>query len=87
MAQGEIVTSKERTPQECGAFSSLAETELFYDGLIARDICAVEVPQEAAALAYELDEPSPAGVIMAVGAEMIGQRVDAVCEEGDLNLC
>lgn len=53
---------------------------------ISLDIFTLEVVQQAAALADHHQQATPAVVIVLVSAEMIGQMVDAVAQEGHLDL-
>src|SRR5579859_1122972 len=62
------------------------QPELVDDLPVARQVGALEVVQEPTALADHLEEPATAVMVLAVAAEMIGERVDACAEERDLDL-
>src|SRR5512132_1182892 len=62
------------------------EAELLDEGTVALDVLALQVVQEAAAAADELEQ-APAGVvILGVRAQVLGEVVDATCQHRDLNL-
>ena len=53
---------------------------------VSVDIRALQVVQKTAALAYHLEEPTSAVVILFVRAEMVGQIIDAFGEQRHLNV-
>src|SRR5262245_28049680 len=64
---------------------SLADPELFGHGPIALHVLLSQILQEAAALADQ-HQQAPAGVVVVlVGLEVVGQPVDALGQERDLN--
>src|SRR5258708_5187665 len=64
----------------------VSKSEFVDDLPIARQIRALEVIQEAAALADHLQQPATAVMVLGMAAEMIGERVDACAEQCDLDL-
>src|SRR5262249_28996840 len=67
------------------ALPSPAQPEAGDDRAVAVDVSPVEVVEEPAALADELEEPSPRGVIAGVRAQVLGEHPDALPEDGDLH--
>src|SRR3990172_9566644 len=61
------------------------ETQLINEPAIACQIRALEVFEETAPLADHHQEASAAVVVFKVSAEMIGQRIDPLGEQGDLD--
>ena len=68
-----------------GRCALLPQTEPVNEGLVALYVFAVEVAKEAPPLAYKLQEPHAAALIVPVDAEMSCQAVDALCQECDLD--
>src|SRR4029079_17849404 len=64
----------------------LAEAELCEDRAVARYIVPIEVRQLSPALSDELQEPALRVVVVPVGLKVLGQGVDALREERDLDL-
>ena len=52
---------------------------------VAIGVLALQVIQESAALADELQQPAAGMMVLGVRLEMVGQVVDALAEECDLN--
>src|SRR5205823_6438257 len=63
-----------------------AQAELLDEGSIALEVVLLQVIQEAAALAYELEQPTSRVVVVLVGAQMLGQVVDPLRQHRDLDL-
>src|SRR5205085_10186538 len=63
-----------------------AQAELLDEGAVALEIVLLQVVEEAAAAADELEEPAARGVVVAVRPQMLGQLVDALGEHCDLHL-
>src|SRR5450631_4765949 len=63
-----------------------AKPELGDDGAVALDVGAGEVIEQAAAFANQLQQTAARGVVLGMVAEMLGERGDAVAEDGDLHL-
>jgi hypothetical protein len=65
---------------------SVAQFQLFCNGLVSGQIGGVEVIQEAAALADHFEEAAPGAVILDIFLKMFGQMVYPFREQGDLNI-
>ena len=63
----------------------LAQTEAFDQAAVTREVLALVVVQQLAALADHLEQTTAGVVILGVGLEMIGQAVDAGGQQCDLN--
>src|SRR3546814_18608513 len=50
------------------------------------DVCSSDLVQQPAALADHLQEALPGMMVLAVGLEVLGEVLDALGEEGDLDL-
>ena len=61
------------------------EPELGDDTSVTFDVISLEVVEETAPLAYQLEEPPPRAVVVAVQLEMFGEVVDAFAEDRDLD--
>ena len=58
----------------------------FLDDLaVVVDISALQVVEQTATLSDHLEEATTTVVILLVGAEVVGQIVDALCEQRNLN--
>jgi hypothetical protein len=68
-----------------GAKRSPPETKLADQGPIAFDIRPLQVIQQAATLADQLQQPAPRIVIMGVRLQMVGEVVDPLTEDRDLD--
>src|SRR5262249_17223810 len=64
----------------------LAQAEALDERAVRLDVAALEVVQEAAALADELQQPAARMEILDVRLEMVGEHVDALGEERHLDL-
>src|SRR5579884_3186316 len=68
-------------------FSELAaEAELLDEGAVALHVLPLQVVQEPAAPTDELEQPAARIVVVPVGAQVLGQRVDALGQHRDLHL-
>src|SRR6185437_5288142 len=63
------------------------EAQFLDDLPVIVDIGALQVVQETEASANHLEEPTASVVILLVVTEVIGEVVDALCEQRDLNAC
>src|SRR5690349_173607 len=77
---GDLIQSAKRGPR------SLANPELFRDGSVALRIFLPQVLEQPSALADEHEQAAPRVVVLLVGLEVVGQAVDPLREERDLNL-
>jgi hypothetical protein len=66
--------------------ASVAELELFGDGLVSDEVGGVEVIQKAAALADHFEEAAPGAVIFDVFLQMFGQVVDPFGQKSHLHI-
>jgi hypothetical protein len=66
--------------------TSVAEFQLFGDGLVSGKIGGVEVIQKTAALADHFKQAAPGAVIFDVFLQMLGQVVDPFREQGHLDI-
>src|SRR5690606_28440949 len=64
----------------------LADAQALDRGAVARHVLALEVVEQPAAAPDELEEPTPAVVVLVVGLEVVGELVDAGGQQGDLDL-
>src|SRR6185312_144178 len=62
-----------------------AEAELLDEGAIALEILALQVVQEPAAAADELEQATTRVVVVLVRAQVLGQRVDPLGQHRDLD--
>jgi hypothetical protein len=65
---------------------SAPQAQSFDQGLITRGVGPLEVVEQAASLAHQLQQPAPGMVIFHVGLEVLGELADALREDGDLDL-
>src|SRR5262249_47635220 len=63
-----------------------AQAELLDEGAVALEVVLLHVVQEATATTDELEQPAPRIVVVLVGAQMLRQLVDPLCEHRDLHL-
>ena len=72
----------------CGtpADPSATDTEPLDDRAVARDVRALEVLEEAAALADQDEQATTRVMIVLVALEVLGEVADATGEHGDLDL-
>jgi len=64
----------------------LAQFQLFGDGLIATDVCRVQIIQQTAALADHHQQPATRTVIFCVFLEVLGEMIDALREQRNLHI-
>ena len=64
----------------------MTELELLGDGLIARGVRAVQVIQQAAALADHHEETTAGAVVLGVLLQVLGEFVDTLGEQGNLHV-
>src|SRR5262245_632815 len=62
----------------------LSQAQAADDREVARPVLGAQVVQEARALADHHQEAAPAGMVLLVGAQVLGQPGDALGEQGDL---
>ena len=67
-------------------FRLLAEFQLFRDGLVAADVCSVQIIQQTAALADHHQQPAARAVVFCVFLEMLGKMIDALGEQRNLHI-
>ena len=63
----------------------MTEPELLDERAIRRQVAALEILEETATRSDHLQQPPAAMVVLGVGAEMVGERVDPLREERDLD--
>lgn len=63
----------------------LANTELLDDRTVSLNVVLHEVVEQAATLAYQLQQTAPGGVVVLVFAEVLRKVVDAGRENGNLH--
>ena len=66
--------------------TSVAEFQLFGNGLVSDKVCGMEVIQKTAALADQFEEAAPGAVVFNILLEMLGQMVDPISEQGHLHI-
>jgi len=64
----------------------MAKFELLSDRLIAAEVGALQVIEQAAALADHHQQTATGAVILLVALQMLGQVVDALRQQGDLHV-
>jgi hypothetical protein len=69
-----------------GARPSPPEPELGDDSPVALDVGALQVVQQPATLADELEQPAPRVVVVGVRLEVVGEVIDPFAEDCDLDL-
>ena len=67
--------------------SLFAKFQLLGDGLIAGHVRGVQVIEQAAALADHHQQSATGTVILLVALKMLGQVINALGEQGDLDVC
>ena len=65
----------------------MTKFELLGHGLITVDVRVVQIIQQSSALADHHQQPAARTVILLVALQMLGQMVDALCEQGYLHVC
>jgi hypothetical protein len=68
-----------------GARPSPPEPELGDDSPVALDVGALQVVQQPATLADQLQQPAPRIVVVGVRLEVVGEVIDPFAEDGDLD--
>jgi hypothetical protein len=68
-----------------GARPSPPEPELGDDSPVTLDVGALQVVQQPATLADQLEQPAPRIVVVGVRLEVVGEVVDPFAEDGDLD--
>src|SRR5579884_2336069 len=63
-----------------------AQAELLDEGAVALEVVLLQVVQEAAAAADELEQPTARVMVVPVDAQVLRQLVDPPCEQRDLHL-
>src|SRR5262245_57442049 len=64
----------------------LTDAQPFDQLLVPADVLALQVVEQAAALADELEQPAARVVVLLVGLEVLGELVDPLREQGHLHL-
>ena len=64
----------------------VTEPELLDERAIRRQLAALEVLKEPATRPDHFEQPPPTVMVLGVGAEMVGELVDPLREERDLDL-
>ena len=63
-----------------------SEAELLYDSAVTLDIVVLKIAEKIAAVADHLVKTAAAVVVLLVDLKVLGEGVDAMCEDRDLNL-
>src|SRR4051794_9491513 len=74
-----------QAPPSLGCKELAAEAELLDEGAVALEILALQVVQEPAAAADELEQATTGVVVVLVRAQMLGQCVDPLGQHRDLD--
>ena len=69
-----------------GFFDLLSDVQLLDDRTVAFNVNLLEVAQQVSSVADHLGQAATAVVVVMVVLEVLGQIVDAVGQNGDLNL-
>ena len=85
-----LVECKTRGPQECARANAkmtdlVPESQFLNDLAVAVDVRPLHVVQQTAALADHLQQPTAAVMILLVRPEVLGQVVDPLGEERNLD--
>ncbi len=64
----------------------LSDSELRDDGSVALDVNFFKVVEQTTTLTYHLEQTAARMTILLMGLEMLGEVIDALSEECDLNL-
>lgn len=64
----------------------LSQTELFDDGTVTGDVLLLEIVEKVSSVTDHLQKASSRVMVVVVGAQMLGERVDTGGQNGDLNL-
>src|SRR5450830_1888517 len=70
----------------CCPLRLLAEAELLDERAVALEVPALQVGQEAAAASDKHQQPTARMMVLALLTQVLGQVVDALCEQGHLDL-
>ena len=70
----------------CGKDAHLAQPELLDEGAVALEVVLLKVVQEPATAADEHEQPAAGVMVLLVGAKMLGELVDALGEQRDLDV-
>ena len=65
----------------------LTKLQFFRDRMIALSVRVMEVIQQTPALTHHDEQTAPRAVIFQVLLEVLGQMVDAMGEQGNLDIC
>src|SRR6185503_8063859 len=63
----------------------LAQVEATDERAVALDVVPLQVIELPAALRDELEQTTPRVVVLLVGLEVLGERIDTLAEDGDLH--
>jgi len=69
-----------------GSRPSPPEPELGDDRSVSVDVCPLQIVQQAAPLADQLEQPAPRIVVVGVRFQMVGEVIDPFAEDCDLDL-
>jgi hypothetical protein len=69
------------------ALDAMPQSQVLDQFAVARNVRAPQIIEHAPALAHHHEQATPAVMILLVGAEMVGQFVDARCQQRDLHGC
>jgi len=64
----------------------VAESQSLHDASISLNVLALQILQQTASLPDQFQQTSPRMVILGVDFEVLGEIVDALTEQGDLDL-
>ena len=64
----------------------LSDVKLSYDRTVTLDVSLLEVVKKVSSVTYHLKKAATAVMVLVVGLEVLGQRVDAMGEDRDLYL-
>ena len=64
----------------------MTQFELLGNGLVAADVLALEILEQAAALADHHQQSAAGAVVFLVSLQMFGQMIDPLREQRDLNI-
>ena len=63
----------------------MAQVQTFGDDQITLIIHLAQISERFAALPNQLEQPTPTGLVLLVDPEVIGQLMNAPCQNGDLH--
>ena len=81
--KAEVDLGRENRPER----SLFAKFQFLRDGLIAGHVRGVQVIEQAAALADHHQQSAARTVILLIALKMLGQVINALGEQGDLDVC